>query len=353
MKLPRWMIVSTALLVPASLVAEVAGQETATFLLAAAAVVPLAGLLGRATEELAIHAGPRIGGLLNATLGNAAELIIGVLLVSRGELEVVRASITGSILGNLLLVLGAAFLIGGLRHRELRFSAQAASTHVVSMALAVAGVVLPTVFEKTTHAEHFRIEAVSVAVAVVLLALYVASLIFSLVTHSDAFGTTDLIEHETATWTARQALIVLGVAAVLVAVESELLVGALEHTVETLHLSKVWVGLILVPVVGNAAEHSTAILVARKKKADLALDIAVGSSAQVALLITPLLVFTGLAFGHDLTLVFTNFELAALTVAVVVVAIISLDGRTNWLEGSQLVGLYLILAMSSFFISKP
>jgi Ca2+:H+ antiporter len=321
------------------------------FVLAAAGVVPLAGLLGEGTEQLAAMTGPRIGGLLNASLGNAAELIIGVSLVARGELEVVRASITGSIVGNLLLVLGLAFFIGGLKRRELRFSAQAASTHVVSMALAVIGVVMPTVFARGVDSTHFREESVSIAVAVVLIALYAASLVFSLVTHSDAFRG-EYLDEEPATWTMPSALVVLGIAAVLIAVESELLVGALEHAVDALGLSPFWIGMILVPVVGNAAEHSTAVLAASKGKGDLALDIAVGSSAQVALLVTPLLVFAGLLWNHDLTLVFTGFEVAALIGAVVVVALISLDGKTNWLEGAQLLGLYAIIAIAAFYIGK-
>lgn len=352
--LPRARTIVALVLIPASIVAKIAGAEVATFVLSGAAVVPLAGLLGQATEELAIHAGPRVGGLLNATMGNAAELIIGVLLVARGEIAVVRASITGSILGNLLLVLGAAFLAGGLKRKELRFSPQSASTHVVSLTLAVAGVMMPTVIEHSTSSNHFRIESISVGVAVVLIAMYAASLVFALVTHNDPLRESSTsAADEVAEWSARFAVTVLVAVAVLVALESELLVGALQHTVERFDLSPIWVGLILVPIIGNAAEHSTAVLVARKGKADLALDIAVGSSSQVALLVAPLLVFAGLAFGHDLTLAFSVVELAAMIVAILVVAIIALDGRSNWLEGSQLLGLYTILAIGTFFVGKP
>jgi Ca2+:H+ antiporter len=353
--LPRARTIAALVLIPASIAAKVAGAEVATFALSGAAVIPLAGVLGQATEELAIHAGPRVGGLLNATMGNAAELIIGVLLVARGEIAVVRASITGSILGNLLLVLGAAFLAGGLKAKELRFSPQSASTHVVSLTLAVAGVMMPTVIEHSTSSNHFRIESISVGVAVVLIAMYAASLVFALVTHNDPVreSSTPAAAEEVAEWSARFAVSVLVAVAVLVALESELLVGALQHTVERFDLSPIWVGLILVPIIGNAAEHSTAVLVARKGKADLALDIAVGSSSQVALLVAPLLVFAGLAFGHDLTLAFSVVELAAMIVAILVVAIIALDGRSNWLEGSQLLGLYTILAIGTFFVGKP
>jgi Ca2+:H+ antiporter len=351
--IPRWILVAGGVLVPASVVARVLDQQTATFVLSAAAVVPLAGLLGQATEELALHAGPRIGGLLNATFGNAAELIIGILLVSRGKIAVVEASITGSILGNLLLVLGAAFFAGGLRRKELQFSAQAAGSHVASMALAVAGILMPTIYAHTEKSSHFRLETISVGVAVVLILLYVASLVFSLVTNTDAFGTSPHDEDDgPPAWSQRRALLVLAVAGILVGLESEMLVGALESAVHSLRLSELWVGLILVPIVGNAAEHSTAVVLAMKGKAEIALDIAVGSSAQIALLVTPVLVFVGLIVGHDLTLTFSTFEVGAIALAVVIVSFISQDGRTNWLEGAQLIGVYGILGVSSFFLGK-
>ncbi|MDQ1446092.1 MAG: Ca2+:H+ antiporter [Acidimicrobiaceae bacterium] len=347
----RLLVGLVAVLVPAAIAADVAGSTTATFVVSALAVVPLAGILGQATEQLAIHAGPRVGGLLNATFGNAAELIIGLLLVARGELDVVRASITGSILGNLLLVLGAAFLAGGLRRKELLFSPQAASTLVASMALAVAGILMPTLYAHTARSTEFREETVSMVVGAVLIALYVASLFFSLVTHTDVFRPA-AEEEETATWTVRRAVLWLAVSGALVGLVSELLVGALEPTVEAWGLSKIWVGLILVPIVGNAAEHSTAVLLAMKGKAEIAIDIAVGSSAQIALLVAPLLVFAGALFGHHLHLVFTTFEVSAMATAVAVVALLVQDGRTNWLEGGQLVGLYAIVGSAAFFLGK-
>src|SRR5947209_763928 len=198
-------------------------------------MVPLAGLLGDATEELAIHAGPRVGGLLNATFGNAAELIVGIFLVADGELEVVRSSITGSIIGNLLLVLGASFFAGGLRFRELKFSAAAAGTGIASMAIAVAAVLMPAIYARGAHPTEFRIEAVSVAVAVVLLIMYVASLVFTLVTHPEESAPAD--EGEVATMSVRGALTLLTVSGALIALESEILTGALEPTVASLGLS--------------------------------------------------------------------------------------------------------------------
>jgi Ca2+:H+ antiporter len=335
-------------LVPISLVTLLFHSETARFALAAAAMIPLAGLLGDATEDLAIHAGPRVGGLLNATFGNAAELIVGIFLVANGELEVVRSSITGSIIGNLLLVLGASFFAGGLRFKELRFSAAAAGTGVASMAIAAAGVLMPAIYARGAHPTEFRIEAVSIAVAVVLLIMYVASLLFTIVTHPEK--SSPAVEGETAAMSLRGALGLLAAAGALIALESEILTGALEPTVHSLGLSRLWVGLILVPIVANAAEHSTAVRAAMRQKTDLAVSIAVGSSAQVALVVAPVLVFAGLAFGHHLHLDFTPFDISAIALGVVVVAFVTYDGTTNWLEGAQLMAVYAILAISSFYL---
>jgi len=347
-----WAPPAAAGLVVASVIARVVdGDGTATFVLAAAAVVPLAGLLGQSTVQLTHHTGPRIGGLLNATFGNAAELIIGLFLVARGEIEVVQASLVGSIIGNLLLVLGASFFAGGLRYRELTFSARAARTHVVSMALAVAGVLMSSIYGREQLATELRVEVIRGWVAVVLLALYASSLVYSLVTHADAFGES---AHEpgAATWSVTTAVVVLAVVGVLVAFESELLSSALESAVASWGVSRLWLGLILVPIVGNAAEHSTAVMVARKGNAELSIDIAAGSSAQIALVVTPVLVFAGLLFNHHLTLSFSTFEVGALALAVVVVALVALDGESNWLEGAQLLGLYAILAATSYYLGK-
>lgn len=343
----RWPVIGAALLVPVSLLSVLTHSETARFALAAAAMIPLAGLLGEATEELAIHAGPRVGGLLNATFGNAAELIVGVFLVADGELEVVRSSITGSIIGNLLLVLGASFFAGGLRFKELRFSAASAGTGIASMALAVAAVLMPALYVRGAHPTEFRIESVSVGVAIVLVVMYAASLVFALVTHPE--GSADQPEEEP-TMSVRGALALLAVSGALVAVESEILTGALEPTVKSLGLSRLWVGLILVPIVANAAEHASAVRAAMRRKADLTVAIAVGSSTQVALVVAPLLVFAGLIFGHHLHLDFTPFDISAIALSVVVVAFVSYDGTTNWLEGAQLMAVYAILAISSFYL---
>lgn len=346
-----WAVIGAAVAVPVSLLSLLFHSEPARFALAAAAMIPLAGLLGDATEELAIHAGPRIGGLLNATFGNAAELIVGIFLVADGELEVVRSSITGSIIGNLLLVLGASFFAGGLRFRELKFSAAAAGTGVASMAIAVAAVLMPGIYARGAHPTEFRIEAVSVGVAIVLVVMYAASLVFDLVTHPQNRSAART-EEETASMSVRASLVLLAFSGALIALESEILTGALEPTVASLGLSRLWVGLILVPIVANAAEHSTAVRAAIRDKADLTVSIAVGSSAQVALVVAPLLVFAGLAFGHHLHLDFTPFDISAIALSVIVVAFVSYDGTTNWLEGAQLMAVYAILAISSFYLGS-
>ena len=346
-----WPTPTAAVLVPASLIARLLHGGATTFVLAAAAVVPLAALLGRATEQLASQAGARVGGLLNATFGNAAELIIGLALVARGEVAVVTASITGSIIGNLLLVLGAAFLAGGLRHRELTFSVQSASTHVVSMTLAVAGVLLPSIYARSQGSTGHRIEVVSVGVAIVLVGLYIVSLVYSIATDSEPFGATPEGAGES-TWSRRAAVLTIAAVSVLIAAESDLLAGAVGGAVSSFGVSRAWLGLIIVPIVGNASEHATAVMVARRAHGDLALNIAAGSSAQIALVVTPLLVFAGLVAGHHLTLVFSPFEIGALAVSVAVVGLISLDGKANWLEGAQLLGLYAIVAMAGFYVGR-
>ena len=341
-----WLLV----LVPVSVFTDVVlHADLATFLTSVAAILPLAGLIGRATEQLAIHSGPRIGGLLNATFGNLTELIVSIFLIMQGEFAVVKASLIGSILGNLLLVLGLSFLLGGLRYRELRFNASAAGVHATSLVIAVVGLLMPALFALTERGDTFvQREVVSGVVAAVLIAMYLCALVFTLVTHEHLFRTPTEDEH--AEWSSRASLVVLMVAAALVAVESELLVSTLEPAVEALGVSKLFVGLIVVPVVGNAAEHASAVTFALRNKLDVTLEIAVGSSTQIALFVAPLLVFISLAVGKPMDFLFSPFEIASVAMATLVVALVSLDGRSNWLEGAQLIGAYLIMAISFFFL---
>jgi Ca2+:H+ antiporter len=341
-----WLLV----LVPVAVALELAGgNELAIFLTSAAAILPLAGLIGRSTEQLAVHTGPRIGGLVNATFGNVTELIIAVFLILDDKTEVVKASLTGSILGNLLLVLGLSFLLGGLRHSEQHYNANAASVHSTSLVLAVTGLLMPALFALGSNGDDLlQREVVSGIVAAVLIALYIAALAFTLVTHEHLFRTPS--EGEEAAWSRRRAIGMLVVSTALVALMAEFLVGSLEPAIEDLGLSEFFVGLIVIPIIGNAAEHSSAVLFALRDKVDVTLEIAIGSSTQIALFVAPALVFISLAVGHPMDFIFSTFEVAAVALSTILVFMISSDGRSNWLEGAQLTGAYVIMAISFFFV---
>ncbi len=341
-----WLLV----LVPLSIVLEIAGAtELLVFAVSAGAILPLAGLIGRSTEQLALHTGPRIGGLINATFGNVTELIIAFFLILDDEIEIVKASLTGSILGNLLLVLGISFLAGGLKHEEQEYNARAATVHATSLVLAVTGLLMPALFAHGSGSDTpLEREVVSGTVAAVLIVLYVAALIFTLVTHEHLFRTPEADERPV--WSRRRAIGMLLLATGLVALESELLVGALEPALEDLGLSRLFVGLILIPIIGNAAEHSSAVRFALQDKLDVTLEIAIGSSTQIALFVAPALVFISLAVGHPMDFIFSTFEVAAVALSTILVFMISSDGRSNWLEGAQLTGAYVIMAISFFFV---
>jgi Ca2+:H+ antiporter len=341
----EWLLV----LLPVAIVLEIAhGAAVAIFAVSALAILPLAGIIGHATEDLAARAGPQVGGLLNATFGNVTELIIAFFLILQGELEVVKASITGSIIGNVLVVLGLSFLIGGWKRQEQTFNRASAGLHSASLVIAVVALLMPALFHLTPEASDFREEAVSVGVAIVLMTIYLLSLLFSFKTHRDLFRST--FEHGEPKWSLRKAMGMLAAATVGVALMSEFLVGALEETVEEVGLSKLFVGLIIVPIVGNAAEHSSAILLAAKDKMDVSIEIAIGSSTQIALFIAPLLVFLSLAVGHPMNFIFSGIEIAAVAFSSAILGFIALDGRSNWFEGAQLLSVYLIMAISFFFL---
>jgi Ca2+:H+ antiporter len=344
------------LFVPLAIGAELAhGSPVVVFALSALAIVPLSGFLGRATEEIAVHTGPTAGGLLNATLGNLAELIIALLALRAGLLDLVKASITGSILGNLLLVLGLSQLMGGLRHKTQRFGVALAGLSVSLLVVAVIGLVIPAVFH-ATHADPTRAltRKVSFGVASLLIVGYVLSLVYSMWTHRSVFGEArDVagVEHDEAhsPWSLRRSLVVLLVSAGFVGWLSEILVGSTAEAIKHIGLSEVFVGLIIVPIIGNAAEHSSAVLMAMKNRMDLAVSIAVGSSAQVALLIAPILVFAGLAFGQPMDLAFSAFEVVAVALAVSVANTVVRDAESNWLEGAFLLLVYGMLAVAFFY----
>jgi Ca2+:H+ antiporter len=340
------------LLAPLSILAAALGRwPLATFLLAGGTLPPLADVLGTATQQIGLHAGPHVGGLLNATFANLTEFILAIVLVLYGEVDVVKTALTGSILGNLLLVLGFALLAGGVRHRMQRYSAAAAGVHATSLALAVIGLLMPALFFFTAgRPSAAQGETVSVAVAAVLIVLYGAALVFTLRTHEHLFRTPVSEERPEAPlgW----AIGVLAAASVVVAVEAELLVSTLEPAIGSLGLSKFFTGLVLIPLFGNVAEHSAAVRFALRNQLDTTLEIAIGSSTQVALFVAPALVLISLAVGHPMDFIFTTFEVAAVGLAVLIVTFISHDGRSNWLEGAQLLAAYAIMAASAFFVTS-
>ena len=318
--------------------------------------------MGRATEELAARSGPGIGGLLNVTFGNAPELIIALFALSQGLHEVVKASIVGSIIGNILLVLGAAMFAGGLRRDKQTFSRTAASVQTTMLLLAAAALLMPAIFEMVEGkglpgpgAEVVNygstVENLSLAVAIVLIATYVAGLFFSLKTHRAIFNPHyEEEEGDTWGWSVRTSMIALGVAGLLVGLMSEVLVGSIGEASEAVGLSEFFIGAIVVAIVGNAAEHWVAVLVAMKNKMDLAVNIAIGSSAQIALFVAPVLVLASFFLGpHPMALVFNGFELGAILIAILIANYVAQDGESNWFEGVQLLALYIVLGLAFFF----
>ncbi len=317
------------------------------FALTSLALIGLAWLLGQATESVGYHAGPRISGVLNATFGNAAELIITIFALSAGLTGVVKASIIGSVIGNVLLVLGASILLGGLKNGTQSFSTTIAGANAAMLAIVTAGLALPTVFATLDPAEGTRAwstEYLSIGVAVVLVVLYALYLLFYLRRQEQPGGEQQQPEFGKVASLA----LLLGTTAA-VAYVSEAFVETIEPLVEEIGISELFIGVILVPIIGNVAEHVVGVQIAYKDKMDFSMAISLGSSLQVALLVTPILVFLGPLLGHPLDLVFTPLELASLGAAVIVTAFIALDGESNWLEGAMLCGVYTIAALAFFF----
>lgn len=320
------------------------------FVLSAVGVIPVAGLIGKSTESLAVFTGPKIGGLLNATLGNAAELIITLVAIKAGLLDLVKASITGSIIGNLLFVMGFAMLVGGIKNGVQNFDRKQVGNHTVLLTLAVLALVIPSFFSRAIGEETSpQVEALSLGVSVVMILLYGLGLFYSFrhaanpITHK---GVT--LENHHAEMSLKNSIIVLLLSTVAVVFLSELLVGAVEHVVSTAHISEFFLGIILIPIVGNAAEHFVAVQVAHGNKMELSVEIAISSSLQIALFVAPLLVFVSLMMGHPLTLIFNSFELMALGAGVLVTVLVAGDGESNWLEGATLIAVYFILALAFF-----
>ena len=333
------------------------GNSTALFICSALAIIPLAGWIGKATEALATRAGEAIGGLLNATFGNAAELIIAGIALSKGLTSVVKASITGSIIGNVLLVLGLSILAGGTKFSEQRFNRTAARTSIISLSLAAIGLIIPTIFHVAARANpqdwsvHTE-QKLSLAISVILFLTYFCMLGFSLKTHKHFFQSAEgHFETRGVQWSRRKSILVLLIATAFVALLSEFLVGTIENVRTSFNITEVFVGVIIVAIVGNAAEHSTAVVMAMKNKMDLSVGIAIGSSLQVALFVAPVLIFLSYFVGvRPMDLEFTMPEVFAVTVSIYILFQIGGDGETNWIEGIQLLSLYLILAVLFFYL---
>lgn len=330
------------------------GGPSAVFVTSGLALVPLAGLMGRATEEIADHTGPNLGALLNATFGNAAELIITIVALREGLTGVVKATIAGSIIGNILIVLGLSMLVGGLKHGKQSFDPETAGLNATMMVLAVAAMMVPAIFSigaPEHRPSQENIEFLSDGVAVVLIIIYVLYLYYMLRRGNGGADVEAEVDIDPASMPLKLAIGLLAVTTIATVVLSEILVGVIEPVAEDWGLTELFIGVMLVPLVGNVAEHLVAVQAAYRNKMDLALGIALGSGIQVAIFVAPVLVIVSQFVGPDpITLVFNNFELAALVIGSVIAVLVSLDGESNWLEGAELMALYAILGIAFFFV---
>ena len=306
--------------------------------------------MGEGTEEISFYSGPKIGGFLNGTFGNATELIISFFALKQGLFDIVKSSIAGAVIGNVLLVVGASMLAGGLKFKTQKFNEKVSEVTSSMLLFAVLGLCIPALFTHTVDPAllNTRYEGLSVFVAVVMIIIYILSLVFSFSTHKDIYNT-EASKEGSAKWTLKKAILILVVVTILIAIESEFLVNGVESITESLGWSEFFVGIILIPIIGNAAEHTTAIIMARKDQMDVALEIALGSSLQIILFVAPILIFISLFF-KPMSIVFNEFELVALIASVVIANKVSHDGECNWLEGVQLLAVYLIISASFFII---
>lgn len=364
MSIKNLIFIVLLVFVPISIAAHYLEWGSLTiFITSGLAILPLAAWMGAATEEIAVVVGPSLGGLLNATFGNATELIIALVALNAGLVNVVKASITGSIIGNLLLVMGLSMFLGGIRHKEQEFQPIVARVNASSMNLAVIAMLLPTAVNFTSEGiDEPTLQRLSATVAVVLILVYGLTLLFSMKTHDYLYdaGIAELkpeeaVEIQLGTGESQHKanlplwIAVLLGATVLVAIESELLVSTLEEATSSLGLTELFTGVILLPIIGNAAEHATAVTVAIKNKMDLSVSVAVGSSLQIALFVAPVLVLAGWIMGQPMDLDFNPFELVAVAVSVLIANSISSDGRSNWLEGVLLLAAYVVLGLAFYF----
>lgn len=348
----KWLLI----FVPVTIGLEFSKPDAHTYIFIAAclSIIPLAGILGHATEQVAHHAGEGIGGLLNATFGNAAELIIAIAALRQGLYDVVKASLTGSIIGNILLVFGLSAMAGGFRYKVQRFNATAASAQAVLLTLAAIGLIVPAAFHHLQGPHSTLPEnALGLDIAIVLLLAYAAHLVFSLYTHKRLFegDSAEPNDDNHATWSLGKAVLVLAAATAFIAWISEILVGSVQQAAKAFGMTEIFVGVIVVAIIGNAAEHSTAVIAATKDRMELAFGIAVGSSLQIALLVAPLLVILSHFVGpRPMNLAFSPAEVLAIFLSVLITGQVAADGQTNWLEGTQLLAVYLILAIVFYFL---
>jgi Ca2+:H+ antiporter len=372
--------------VPIAVILELAhAEDMVLFVVSALGLIPLAKLIGDSTEHLAAYYGATLGSLLNVTFGNAAEIIIGVVSINAGLLDLVKASITGAILGNILLIFGLSIIVGGLKYKEQFFDRQNTGVQSSMLFLAVIGLAVPTVLAATTLKpvdvnNQIKIQFLSDSLAFLLLAVYIAGIIFTVFTHKHLFFAQPPVEVETEMegqkrlslglkgtdgegeaeaegernherWGKKKSFVLLGITMAGVVIVSEILVGSVEATTKELGFGELFVGAIIIGIVGNAAEHTSAIILARKGKIDLSIGIAAGSGTQIALFVVPILVIAGIIMGKPVTLVFTIFELAGIFLAAIILNLISHDGKSNWFEGLMLTVVYIIIAIGFFFIS--
>lgn len=364
MSLKNLLSFGLLLFIPISIAAEyLHWGSLVVFFSAALAIIPLAIWLSTATEEIAVVSGPSIGGLLNAIFGNATELIIALVALKEGLVDIVKASITGTIVSNLLLVMGLSMLLGGFRYKEQEFQPVVARVNGSTMTVAVTAIILPAIVVSTSGVNESEISKISIAAAIILMIVYAMTLLFSLKTHSYLYdvGLVDLEEEGASTEHAGEAhqpnlwlwMGVLVISTIAVAVESEIFVGAVEEATAGLGLTPLFTGVILLPLVGGAAEYITAVRVAIKNNMDLSVSVAMGSSLLVALLVAPILILVGQVIGQPMDLNFNLFEVVAVTIAVALANLISLDGRSNWLEGALLLATYAVLATAFYFHPVP
>ena len=329
------------------------------FAMAIIGLIPLAKLIGDSTEHLATHYGATLGSLLNVTFGNAAEIIISVVAINAGLIELVKASITGSILGNIMLIFGLSLIAGGVKHKEQIFNRENAGLQSSLIFLAIIGLAIPTILSTTVLkpidlVSQLKLQILSDVLAIVLICVYVAGILFTFFTHKHLFvapgGADEVLEQNHNRWSKRKSFLILGASMVGVVAVSEILVGSVEETSKQFGFGELFVGAIIVGIVGNAAEHSSAILLARKGKIDLSIGIAAGSGTQIALFVVPILVMVGIILGQPFTLEFTLYELATLFLAAIIMNLIAHDGKSNWFEGIMLTAVYLIIAIGFYFI---